>query len=101
MLEHEAFRNLTVYAKVLYVYMRNHAGAFSDTTTYSTNTATRSTETTKPIMSAHMYRKARDELIEAGFICWVNKSLSKYSNHAPAEFEFIDEWHTGKQSKLF
>ena len=71
--------------------MLDWAGAFKDDVIYAARMA-EFFGMTRPT-----YIKARDKLIEAGFIYWTNKAASSYLHNEAGQFEFSDEWHTKKK----
>ena len=89
LLTHRSFFRLSSGAKVLYLYLRAWAGPFVDTVKFAATMA-------KPFMSHTAYFRARDELIEAGFIFWANKPASSSAKDEAAIFEFSSRWHDGK-----
>lgn len=102
MLTYPAFLKLSSGAKVLYTYMRLWAGPFSDKVTYAARMTEHFTDKKgKPLkfMSRPAYFRARDELINAGFIFWANKPSSSNAKDEAAVFEFCDTWHSGKPHK--
>ena len=92
MLAHPKFINLSSAAKILYIYMKAWSKGHT-TVVYSASMAS-------AYMSKPTYFKARDELVESGFLEWINKpSSAKESreSYQPAEFEFSAIWHTKKR----
>ena len=83
MMEHPTYLKLSASAKELYSYMKLHAkGGY--TIQYAASMA-------NDLMSAKTFRKARDELVAAGFIRYPNCYRAR-DKREPGEYEFSDRW---------
>ena len=89
MLLSPAFLGLPSGAKTLYLYMKAWAHG-RESVTYAATMA-------GAFMAKPAYYRARDELINAGFIYWVNKAAASCQKNETSIFEFVDTWHTGNR----
>lgn len=87
MLTDPVYMGLSSSAKVLYQYMKLWAIG-QDTVQYAASM-------TRDIMDSKTHRKARDELVEKGFIDYTNGHRAKYLRET-AEYEFSSRWHSYK-----
>lgn len=83
MLMDPAYMELSSSAKVLYQYMKMWACG-RDTVTYSASMA-------KGLIDAKTFRKARDELVEAGFIDYINQYRARDMRET-AEYQVSSRW---------
>jgi len=83
MLDDPAFKKLLSSAKVLYLYMKMWACG-QDTIKYAASMA-------KDFMSSKTFIKARNELVDKGFIDWPNRHRSQDKGEV-AEYEFSSRW---------
>lgn len=94
MLKHPSYINLSASAKELYNYMKDWAEFQKDTFQYSAKLA-------ELFMSQPTFRKARDELVQAGFIYWLNRPKTKGykgekgEKNEAGKYQFISTWHDG------
>lgn len=84
MLLDPAYISLSASAKTLYSYMKLWACG-RDTVVYAASVA-------KDIMARQTFVNARDELVEAGFIEYLNKYSARDKKEA-AEYAFSSQWH--------
>ena len=92
MATHTAFLNLSYAAKVLYLYLKLWACG-NDTVVYSASMASAYN------MDAKQFRKARNELIKAGFIVFLNEQCAKYKRET-GKYQFVSDWYGGAGSKV-
>jgi hypothetical protein len=84
LLNHDAWINLSSSSRLLYIDMRR-VSAGRDTFTYSMSLA-------KKIMWNDTFIKARDGLMAAGFIDYLNAHCARDKKET-AQFRFSDKWH--------
>ena len=87
MLDDPAYKSLSSSAKVLYSYMKMWACG-RDTVIYSVSMA-------KDFVSKPTFIKARDELIDKGFLEYTNKHRARDMREA-AEYEFSSRWNINR-----
>jgi hypothetical protein len=85
MLTDPVYMGLSSSSKVLYQYMKLWACG-RDTVVYAASM-------TKDVMDGKTYRKARDELVEKGFIIYLNPHRARDMREA-AEYEFSCGWQS-------
>ncbi len=83
MLMDERFLNLSSSAKTLYLYMKMWAIGHNDIEF--------SASMSEQFMTKPTYIKARDELVKAGFIDYINSHCAR-DKHKTAKYEFSDRW---------
>jgi len=85
------YMSLSSSSKALYAYMKLWAGQ-NDTVIYSHTMA-------KDIMTKNTFFAARNELIEKGFIEYVNGHRARHTREA-AEYAFSEGWYTRVNAML-
>jgi len=83
MLDDPVYKSLSSSAKILYQYMKMWACG-RDTVEYAISMS-------ESLMSHMTFKKARDELVEKGFIDYPNQHRAKYMKET-AEYAFSDRW---------
>ena len=78
-----AYKGLSASAKVLYSYMKLWACG-RETVVYAASMA-------RDIMDGKTFRRARDELVDKGFIEYINKHRARDMREA-AEYQFSNKW---------
>ena len=87
MMSDPTFISLSATSKVLYIYMRLWAG-YEDVVTYSASLAS-------DIMPSATFYRARNELVEKGFIDYLNAHHHKRDaqcKNAAGEYRFTKKW---------
>ena len=83
MLDSVVYKSLSASSKVLYAYMKLWACG-QDTVKYSASMSS-------DIMNRRTFWIARDELVEKGFITYLNKHTAR-DKKATGEYMFCDSW---------
>ena len=88
MLMDTKYKKLSPGACKLYQYLKMWASGQT--------TVTFASSMMKDIMSREAFIRARNELVEAGFIDWLNPGLSTEKRHT-GEYELSDRWWRGSK----